>query len=72
MEYSSLEELNFSNFNTNKVTNMVSMFYKCSDQFQNKIRSEYKKILKKKHLMKKMKLKMIYNKQILNYLIIKK
>ena len=27
---SSLKELNLSNFNTNNVTNMVSMFYLCS------------------------------------------
>ena len=27
---SSLQEINFSNFNTNNVTNMWGMFYKCS------------------------------------------
>ena len=42
--YSSLKELNLSNFNTNNVTNMAGMFYGCSDQFHNKIRSEYKNI----------------------------
>ena len=41
---SSLKELNLSNFNTNIVTIMLSMFYGCSDQFKNKIRSEYKNI----------------------------
>ena len=43
---SSLNELNLSNFNTNNVTNMEYMFYRCSDQFKNKIRSEYKNIKK--------------------------
>ena len=41
---SSLRELNLSNFNTNNVTNMECMFQGCSDQFKNKIRSEYKNI----------------------------
>ncbi len=41
---STLKELNLSNFNTNNVTNMAGMFYGCSDQFHNKIRSEYKNI----------------------------
>ena len=41
---SSLKELNLSNFNTNNVTDMSYMFYGCSDQFKNKIRSEYKNI----------------------------
>ena len=44
---SSLKELNLSNFNTNSVYdrfNMFNMFYGCSDQFKNKIRSEYKNI----------------------------
>ena len=41
---SSLKELNLSNFNTNNVTNMAGMFYGCSDQFHNKIRSKYKNI----------------------------
>ena len=41
---SSLKELNLSNFNTNNVTNMAGMFCECSDQFINKIRSEYKNI----------------------------
>ena len=43
---SSLRELNLSNFNTNNVTYMGGMFNGCSDQFQNKIRSEYKNIKK--------------------------
>ena len=42
--YSSLKELNISNFNTNNVTDMEYMFSGCSDQFKNKIRSEYKNI----------------------------
>ena len=41
---SSLKKLNISNFNTNNVTNMRAMFWGCSDQFQNKIRVEYKNI----------------------------
>ena len=41
---SSLKDLNLSNFNTNNVTNMISMFSGCSDQFKNKIRTEYKNI----------------------------
>ena len=41
---SSLEELNISNFNTNNITDMRFMFDGCSDQFKNKIRSEYKNI----------------------------
>ena len=40
-ECSSLKDLNLSNFNTNNVT---YMFYGCSDQFKNKIRTEYKNI----------------------------
>ena len=42
--FSSLKELNLSNFNTNNVTDMEYMFSGCSDQFKNKIRSEYKNI----------------------------
>ena len=41
---SSLKELNISNFNTNNVTDMKGMFSKCSNQFQNKIRAQYKNI----------------------------
>ena len=41
---SSLKELNISNFNTNNVTYMGGMFTGCSDQFQNKIRAQYKNI----------------------------
>ena len=41
---SSLKELNLSNFNTNNVTNMISMFSGCSDQFQNKIKVQFKNI----------------------------
>ena len=43
---SSLKELNLSNFNTNtnKVTFMGYMFSGCSNQFQNKIRAQYKNI----------------------------
>ena len=39
---SSLDELNLSNFNTDNVTNMSSMFSGCSNQFRNKI--QYKNI----------------------------
>ena len=39
-----LKELNLSNFNTNNATNMSCMFYKCPNQFQNKIRAQYKNI----------------------------
>ena len=41
---SSLKELNLSNFNTNNVIYMGSMFKGCSDQFQTKIRAQYKNI----------------------------
>ena len=41
---SSLKELNLNNFNTNNVNDMRAMFWGCSDQFQNKIRAEYKNI----------------------------
>ena len=41
---SSLEELNLSNFNTNNVTHIKCMFYGCSEQLKNKIKSEYKNI----------------------------
>ena len=47
---SALEELNLTNFNTNNVTDMEGMFSKCSEQFQNKIKAQYK-IIKKKHLL---------------------
>ena len=39
-----LKELNLTNFNTNNVTNMEGMFSKCSEQFQNKIKAQYKNI----------------------------
>ena len=41
---SALKELNISNFNTNNVTDMRRMFAGCSNQFQNKIRVQYKNI----------------------------
>ena len=41
---SSLKELNISNFNTKNVTFMDDMFYGCSVQFQNKIRTQNKNI----------------------------
>ena len=41
---SSLKELNLSNFNTNNVIYMNSMFNGCSEQFKNQIKSEYKNI----------------------------
>ena len=42
--YSSLKELNLSNFNTNNVINMKAMFYGCSEKFINKIKAQYKNI----------------------------
>ena len=36
----SLNELNISNFDTNNIRNMSNMFYKCSDEFKMKIRSQ--------------------------------
>ena len=41
---SSLVELNLNNFNTNNVTDMSYMFYKCSDDLIRKIKSENKNI----------------------------
>ena len=41
---SKLKELNLSNFNTNNVNDMRHMLHGCSDQFQNKIRAQYKNI----------------------------
>ena len=41
----SLKELNLSNFNTKNVTNMKGMFSGCSNQFQNKIKTQYKDII---------------------------
>ena len=41
---SSLKELNLSNFNTNNVTHMYSMFYRCSNDLIMKIRTQYKNI----------------------------
>ena len=43
-ECKSLKKLNLNNFNTNNVTNMSEIFYECSDQFRNKIRTQYKNI----------------------------
>ena len=42
----SLREINLSNFNINNVTNMKRMFHGCSVQFQNKIKTQYKDIIK--------------------------
>ena len=39
-----LKELNISGIHTNRITDMGSMFYGCSEQFQNKIRAQYKNI----------------------------
>ena len=41
---SSLKELNISNFNTNNVTDMNLMFYKCSDELKKKIKEQNKNI----------------------------
>ena len=43
---SSLKELNLNNFNTNNVTNMVSMFNGCSDELKKKIEIQYRNIRK--------------------------
>ena len=43
-KFSSLKELNLSNFNTNSASDMRFMFDGCSDEFQNKIRAQYKNI----------------------------
>ncbi len=40
----SLKELNLSSFNTNNSTYMGSIFYRCSGQFQNQIRTQNKNI----------------------------
>ena len=41
---SSLTKLNLPNFKANKTINMRYMFSGCSEQFQNKIRVQYKDI----------------------------
>ena len=41
---SSLKELNLNNFNTINVTFMDDMFYGCSEELKNKIRSQYKNL----------------------------
>ena len=41
-DWSSLKELNLSNFNTNNVTDMSKMFNECSDELKLKIRNQYK------------------------------
>ena len=42
----SLKELNFLNFNINNVIYIESMFYGCSEEFQKKIKVQYKNIKK--------------------------
>ena len=42
--YSSLKELNLSNFNTNNEIYMDGMFQGCSKHFQNKIKFHYPNI----------------------------
>ena len=37
-QWTSLNELNIDNFNTNKVVNMSFIFYGCSDELINKIK----------------------------------
>ena len=37
----SLKELNLSNFNTDKVTDMNSMFFECSNELIMKIKNQY-------------------------------
>ena len=41
---SSLKEINLSNFNTDKATYMGYMFFGCSEEFQMKIKSQYKNV----------------------------
>ena len=41
---SSLKELNLNNFNAYNVTDMKSMFYGCSDELKNKIKTQYENI----------------------------
>ena len=45
-ECSALKELNLNNFNTNNVTNMSCMFFRCSDELKKKIEIQYKNIRK--------------------------
>ena len=47
---SSLIELNISIFNVNNVTDMNDMFFGCSDEFQKKIRGQYKNKTKEEAL----------------------
>ena len=42
---SSLKEINLSNFNTNNVTHMSCMFYKCEKLTKNNIITKDKRIL---------------------------
>ena len=44
-ECSSVKELNISNFNTNNVANMKSMFTGCSDELIMKIKEQNKNIM---------------------------
>ena len=41
---SSLKEINLSNFNTNHLTNMAGMFYRCSDEIKMKVKEQIKNI----------------------------
>ena len=41
---SSLKKLDLSNFNTNNVLNMKSMFDGCSEQIKKQIKAQYKNI----------------------------
>ena len=43
-ECSSLNYLDLSNFNTDKVITMYCMFTECSDKLKNKIKNKYKNI----------------------------
>ena len=45
-ECSSLTNINLSKFNTNNVTNMSGMFYKCEKLNKNSVITKDKKILK--------------------------
>ena len=42
---SSLKELNLNNFNTINVTDMIGMFYECSEELKMKIRNQYNNII---------------------------
>ena len=40
-KFTSLKEINLKSFETNKVTNMIFMFSKCSDELKSKIKNKF-------------------------------